>query len=202
MLPDLFEVLRNHFTTHGYWTLAITLLLENAGIPLPGETMLLFASFLAFEHRELNLGLIILVATAACALGDNLGYWIGFHGGRPLLDRYQKFFRVSDDQIVRGEKMFERFGPVTVFFARFVFGMRVIAGPLAGVLRMQWRRFVLFNFLGATVWVTVISCVGYFFGRHWHRLLRIVGRANAVVFVVAALVVWFLWRRYRRGSPR
>lgn len=202
MLPDLFEVLRNHFTTHGYWTLAITLLLENAGIPLPGETMLLFASFLAFEHRELNLGLIILVATAACALGDNLGYWIGFHGGRPLLDRYQKFFRVSDDQIVRGEKMFERFGPVTVFFARFVFGMRVIAGPLAGVLRMQWRRFVLFNFLGATVWVTVISCVGYFFGRHWHRLLRIVGRANAVVFVVAVLVVWFLWRRYRRGSPR
>lgn len=202
MLPDLFEVLRNHFTTHGYWTLAITLLLENAGIPLPGETMLLFASFLAFEHRELNLGLIILVATAACALGDNLGYWIGFHGGRPLLDRYQKFFRVSDDQIVRGEKMFERFGPVTVFFARFVFGMRVIAGPLAGVLRMQWRRFVLFNFLGATVWVTVISCVGYFFGRHWHRLLRIVGRANAVVFVVAVLVVWFLWRRYRRGNPR
>ncbi|HEX8893492.1 MAG TPA: DedA family protein [Terriglobales bacterium] len=202
MLPDLFEVLRNHFTTHGYWTLAITLLLENAGIPLPGETMLLFASFLAFEHRELNLGLIILVATAACTLGDNLGYWIGFHGGRPLLDRYQKFFRVSDDQIVRGEKMFERFGPVTVFFARFVFGMRVIAGPLAGVLRMQWRRFVLFNFLGATVWVTVISCVGYFFGRHWHRLLRIVGRANAVVFVVAVLVVWFLWRRYRRGNPR
>ena len=202
MLPDLFEVLRNHFTTHGYWTLAITLLLENAGIPLPGETMLLFASFLAFEHRELNLGLIILVATAACTLGDNLGYWIGFHGGSPLLDRYQKFFRVSDDQIVRGEKMFERFGPVTVFFARFVFGMRVIAGPLAGVLRMQWRRFVLFNFLGATFWVTVISCIGYFFGRHWHRLLRIVGRANAVVFVVAVLVVWFLWRRYRRGNPR
>jgi len=202
MLPDLFEVLRNHFTTHGYWTLAITLLLENAGIPLPGETMLLFASFLAFQHHELNLGLIILVATAACTLGDNLGYWIGFHGGRPLLRRYQKFFPISDDEIARGETMFQRFGPVTVFFARFVFGMRVIAGPLAGVLRMWWRRFVLFNFLGAAVWVIVISCVGYFFGRHWHRLLRIVGRANVVVFVVAVLVVWFLWRRYRRGNPR
>ena len=61
LLPDLFEVLRNYFTNHGYWTLAITLLLENAGIPLPGETMLLFASFLAFQHHELNLGLIILV---------------------------------------------------------------------------------------------------------------------------------------------
>jgi membrane protein DedA with SNARE-associated domain len=89
-----------------------------------------------------------------------------------------------------------------VFFARFVFGMRVIAGPLAGVLRMQWRRFVLFNFLGAALWVTVISSVGYLFGQHWHRLLRVVGRANAVVFVVAVLVVAYTWMRYRSGSSR
>lgn len=201
MLPGLFEVLREHFTNHGYWTLAITLLLENAGVPLPGETILLFASFLAFQQHELNLGLIVLVGTLACTLGDNLGYWIGYHGGRPLLHHYQKFFRMSDQRIERGEKLFERFGPVTVFFARFVFGMRVIAGPLAGVLRMQWRRFVLFNFLGAALWVTVISSVGYFFGQHWHRLLRIVGDANAVVFVAAVLIVAYLWRRYRkRGS--
>jgi membrane protein DedA with SNARE-associated domain len=197
MLPDLFEVLRNHFTTHGYWTLAVTLLLENAGIPLPGETMLLFASFLAYQHHELNLALIILVGTAACTLGDNLGYWVGFHGGRPLLHRYQKVFRVSDEKIARGEKLFESFGAAAVFFARFVFGMRVIAGPLAGVLLMRWRRFVLYNFLGAAVWVTVIASVGYLFGQHWHRLLRIVGRANAIVFVLAVAIMIFLWRRYR-----
>jgi membrane protein DedA with SNARE-associated domain len=202
MLPDLFEVLRSHFTSHGYRTLAITLMLENAGIPLPGETVLLFASFLAFQHHELKLSLIILVATAACILGDNLGYWIGHHGGRPLLHRYQSVFRVSDEKIAQGEKLFERFGPATVFFARFVFGMRVIAGPLAGVLRMPWRRFVLFNILGAALWVTVISCVGYFFGQHWHRLLQIVGRANVVVFVVAAAVALFAWRRYRGSSKR
>jgi membrane protein DedA with SNARE-associated domain len=202
LLPDLFEALRDHFTNHGYWTLAITLLLENAGIPLPGETMLLFASFLAFQHHELNLGLIILVATLACTLGDNLGYWIGFHGGRPLLHRYQKVFRVSDEKIERGEKLFEKFGSITVFFARFVFGMRVIAGPLAGVLRMPWRRFVMFNFLSAAVWVTVISCVGYFFGQHWERLLKIVGQANVAVFVIAALAVAYLWRRYRGSAAR
>jgi len=202
LLPDLFEALREHFTNHGYWTLAITLLLENAGIPLPGETMLLFASFLAFQHHELSLGLIILVGTLACTLGDNLGYWIGHHGGRPLLHRYQRVFRITDEKIARGEKLFERFGPTTIFFARFVFGMRVIAGPLAGVLRMPWRRFVLFNFLGAAVWVTVISCVGYFFGRHWQRLLQIVGRANLVVFVVALAVAWLLWRRYREREQK
>jgi len=197
MLPDLFEVLRAHFTTHGYWTLAIALLLENAGVPLPGETVLLFASFLAFQNHELNLGLIILVATAACALGDNLGYWIGYHGGRPLLHRYQRLFRISDEKIARGERIFDRFGPATVFVARFVFGMRIIAGPLAGVLRMRWRRFLLFNVLGAATWVTVISCVGYFFGRHWQRLLSMVGRANAVIFVIAVVIVWAAWKRYR-----
>jgi len=200
MLPHLFEVLRNYFHTHGYWTLAVTLLLENAGIPLPGETMLLLASFLASQEHQLHLALIIIVAVAACTLGDNLGYWIGFHGGRPLLHRYQRFFRVSDEKIARGEKLFHRFGPATVFFARFVFGMRVIAGPLAGVLRMHWRTFVLFNFLGAALWVTVISCAGYFFGQHWQSLVRLVGRANLLIFVIALVVAVYRWRQYRNRS--
>jgi membrane-associated protein len=200
MPHQLYSLLHDFFTTHGYWALALTLLLENAGVPLPGETMLLFASFLAFEQDGLNLGAIIVVGTAACTLGDNLGYWIGNRGGRPFLHRYQKVFRISDDRIARGEKLFERFGSTTVFFARFVFGMRILAGPLAGVLRMPWRRFVLFNFLGATAWVTVISLAGYFFGQHWQRLLQIVSRVNALVFAVAVVVVLLLWWRYRKKS--
>ncbi len=200
MLEQLYGFLHDFFITHGYWALALTLLLENAGIPLPGETMLLFASFLAFEHEGLSLGAIIAVGTAACTLGDNLGYWVGNRGGRPLLHRYQKVFRISDHRIARGEKLFERFGATTVFFARFVFGMRVLAGPLAGVLRMPWRRFVLFNFLGAAVWVTAISCLGYFFGQNRDRLLRIVSQINAVGFAVAVVLVFLVWWRYRKKS--
>jgi len=200
MLEKLFGLLQEFFTTHGYWALAVTLLLENAGVPLPGETTLLFASFLAYEHEGLKLGLIIVVGIAACTLGDNLGYWIGNRGGRPLLHRYQRVFRISDERIARGERLFERFGPATVFIARFVFGMRILAGPLAGLLRMPWRSFVLFNFLGAAVWVTVVSLVGYFFGKHWQRLLEMVGRVNAAVFVAAVVVVLLLWWRYRRES--
>jgi membrane-associated protein len=200
MPAQLYGYLHDFFTTHGYWALALTLLLENAGVPLPGETMLLFAGFLAFEQDGLSLGLIILIATIACTLGDNLGYWIGNRGGRPLLHRYQKTFRISDERILRGEKLFERFGPATVFFARFIFGMRILAGPLAGVLRMPWRRFVLFNFLGAVIWVTVVSCAGYFFGQHWQRLLQIVGRMNAAVFAVAVVLLLLLWWRQRKSN--
>ncbi len=194
----IFEILRAHFEHHGYWTVALALLLENAGVPVPGETILLFASFLAFSERQLHLGFIILVGTLACTLGDNLGYAIGHHGGRPLLERWKHLFRVKQHHVERGERLFERFGPATIFFARFVFGMRIIAGPLAGVLRMPWKEFALFNFLGAATWVTVISCVGYLFGRHWGALIRAMRNVNIGVLGLLALIVLYLWWRHRK----
>lgn len=198
MFPDLFEAVRSHFTSHGYWTLSLALLLENAGIPVPGETVLLFASFLAHEHQELDLRLIILVGTIACTLGDNLGYWIGRRGGRVLLERHQRFFHISDRTLQRGEKLFADYGAITILFARFVFGMRVIAGPLAGVLRMEWRRFAIFNFIGAAVWVATVSSAGYLLGQHWDTLLDIVARVNIGVIIGFAVLVFFIWWRKRR----
>src|SRR5208337_3078543 len=168
------------------------------GIPVPGESALLLASFLAYSEQQLHLGWIIVVATCAATLGDNLGYAIGHYGGRPLLDRYQSVFRISPATLQRGEQMFARYGAATIFFARFIFGMRVFAGPLAGVLRMRWRAFVVFNFLGAAVWVTVIASAGYLFGQHWRRLARVVQRFDIAILIVAVAVILFLWWRYRR----
>jgi membrane protein DedA with SNARE-associated domain len=199
----IFELLRDFFHDYGYWTVAIALLLENAGIPVPGETILLFASFLAYSERELHLPIIIIVATAACTIGDNLGYLIGRRGGRRLLARYQHIFRIRDKTIARGERLFARYGSLTIFFARFVFGMRIIAGPLAGVLHMEWKRFVLFNFLGAVVWVTVITVVGYFFGSQWDALLRVMHRINlGIAAAVGVVALLFWWRHRRRRQSR
>ena len=203
MAHSILDLLRNAVVLYGYWAVAIVLLLENAGIPVPGETVLLLASFLAYSQHELHLSWIIVVATIAATLGDNLGFVIGYYGGRPLLARYQAFFRVQDRTLVRGEKLFARFGAVTIFFARFVFGMRIIAGPLAGVLRMPWRKFVIFNFLGAALWVTVISSAGYLFGQHWGRLERGLKRfdvAVAIVVLMAVAVWWWRNRRERTGA--
>src|SRR5437764_2896214 len=103
MSDYLFELFRNFFYHYGYWAVALALLLENAGIPVPGETILLFASFLAHSEHHLNLPLIILVGTIAATLGDNVGYWIGRRGGRALLRRYQHIFRIRDRHIQKGE---------------------------------------------------------------------------------------------------
>ena len=202
MSDYLFEIFRHFFQRYGYWAVGTALLLENAGIPVPGETILLFASFLAFSEGRLHLPVIIVVATIAATLGDNLGYFIGNHGGRPLLERYSKFFRIRPETIARAQELFRRRGALTVFVARFIFGMRVIAGPLAGVLRMPWKRFVLFNFLGAACWVTVISCTGYFFGSQWERLLRIVKNANIAVLVLVAAMILVHWLRQRRATRK
>jgi len=198
MTQSILDLLRNAVVQYGYWAVGGALLLENAGIPVPGETILLLASFLAFSEKELQLSWIILVATIAATLGDNLGFALGHYGGRPVVERYQRFFRVQQSTLERGESLFARYGAVTVFFARFVFGMRIIAGPMAGVLRMPWKKFLFFNFLGAAVWVAVISSVGYLFGQHWNRLEHVVKQFDLVVVALVAVGAALLWLRNRR----
>jgi len=191
---------RTFVADYGYWAVALMLLCENSGLPVPGETTLLVASFFAYSEHKLHLGWIIVVATCAATVGDNLGFAIGFYGGRPLLERYQRLFRIRQQFFERGEALFARYGAATIFFARFVFGMRVIAGPLAGVLRMRWRTFTIYNFLGALVWVSCIAAAGYVFGQHWRALVRAVTRINVAIVVVVIAIVFYLWWRQRHSA--
>jgi len=202
MTHPILELLRHAVVEYGYWAVGAALLLENAGIPVPGETILLLASFLAYSQHEMRLSWIVVVGTIAAALGDNLGFALGYYGGRALFFRYQSMFRIRPTTLERGENLFARYGSATVFFARFVFGMRIIAGPMAGVLRMPWRSFLVFNFLGAALWVSAISGAGYLFGQHWERLQRDVKRFDLAVVIVVVLVAVLVWWRGRRENGR
>ena len=205
MHSAIFQWLREFVAAYGYWAVALALLCESAGIPVPGEITLLLASFLAYSEYRLQLGWIIVVASGAGTLGGYLGYAVGHYGGRPLLGRYQSALRIPPATLKRGEEMFADYGAAAIFFARFVFGMRVFAGPLAGVLRMRWRTFALFNFLGATVWAACIAGAGYLFGQHWRHLVRVMQRFNIAVLIVVGVVILYLWWKYRRqrmaGNP-
>jgi membrane protein DedA with SNARE-associated domain len=201
MTHSILDLLRSAVVHYGYWAVGLALLIENAGIPVPGETILLIASFLAYSEHDLHLSWIIVVATIAATIGDNLGFALGYYGGRPLFERYRTFFRIRETTLNRGENLFARYGAATVFFARFVFGMRIIAGPMAGVLRMPWRKFLVFNFLGAAVWVCVISSAGYLFGQHWGRLEHYIKRFDLMVAIVVVLaIVWIWWRNRRKPA--
>lgn len=198
---SILEFLRNAVVQYGYWAVGAALLAENAGVPVPGETILLLASFLSYSQHTLRFFWIVAIATIAATIGDNLGFALGYHGGRPLLARYQSLFKIPVRTLQRGEDLFARYGAVTIFFARFIFGLRIIAGPLAGVLRMPWRKFLAFNFLGAVLWVTVVASVGYLFGQHWERLQRDMKRVDisiAVILLVGA--AWLWWRARQRNQ--
>jgi len=182
----------------GYWAILVGLLGENAGIPLPGETVLIFASFLAYRHEHLQLQWVIIVGIAAATMGDNIGYYIGRRGGRPLLERWKWFFRVDEADIRAGEEFLNRRGSLAIFFARFIAGMRIVAGPLAGVLRMEWKRFLLANAAGAVIWVTTISLVGYIFGSQFERVTAFFDRDGLALLAVALAGGWWLWKRRKR----
>lgn len=200
MAQHVLDLLREFLTDYGYWAVALTLLLENAGLPVPGETMLLLASFTAFSQHRLRLPYIIGVGILAATAGDNIGFAVGHYGGRPLLARYVRTFRIHPRVIRTSERLFQKYGAATVFLARFIAGLRVVAGPLAGVLRMPWKRFALYNFLGATVWVTAISGVGYLFGQHWQAIVDILKRLDVLLAGIAVAVIVLLWRKFARNA--
>ena len=201
MPHHLLHLLGAYLARYGYWAVAVALLLENAGLPLPGETILLLASFFAYSQHNLRLSYIIVVGVCAATIGDNLGFLIGHYGGRTLLRHYGKTLRIREATIRRGEELFARYGAATIFVARVIAGMRVIAGPLAGVLRMDWRKFVIFNFLGAALWVSVIASVGYLFGRHWYTLFHIIKTLNILLLIAVVIILLFWWKR-KGGEQR
>src|SRR2546430_3397170 len=203
MGEHILTILVDFFQKYGYWTILGGLLLENAGIPVPGETILLYGSFLASSKHTLKLPYIVIVAIIAAVCGDNIGYAIGRFGGRPLLDRYKQLFRISDETIRKVEALIAKHGAKTIFTARFIAGLRVIAGPLAGVLRMHWSRFMTFNFLGGVAWVMTIATVGYVFGNRLAWVLRVMGKVNLAILVIVFIAagIWFLHRQRRVRKP-
>lgn len=188
---------------YGYWGLGIGVLLESAGLPIPGETALLVAAFAAAQGG-LSLPMVIVVAAVAGVLGDNLGYAAGRRLGRPWLDRYGRWVLLTPGRLERADRFFERFGAWAVVLARFVAGVRVVMALSAGMARMRWRRFVVHNVLGAALWATVIGVLGYAFGRGW-RLTHRLGPVGDVVLAIVPLVLaslWLVWYVRNRAFPR
>ena len=198
VMHPLLERLSYFFAHYGYWTILIGLLLESAGVPLPGETILITAAILARTQHELNIVMVCVVAVIAATLGDNLGFALGRYAGRPLIQRYRHIFHIEQKTVEKGEELFRRRGAMAVFLARFVAGLRILAGPLAGTLRMDWRKFVFFNALGAIAWVGAIGSAGYFFGEAISGVLQRAGLAVGVAVVTMGAIWW--WREKRKAS--
>ncbi|HYX53903.1 MAG TPA: DedA family protein [Candidatus Limnocylindrales bacterium] len=190
------------FSRYGYWTVFVGVMVESMGVPLPGETILILASVLAATSGKLNILHVAVVAVIAAIAGDNIGYLAGKSGGRPLLRRYGHLFHIGAETLAHGEEKLRRYGPITVFIGRFIAGLRMLIGPLAGVLRMPWKRFFIFNALGAIAWVAVVAAAAYLLGPAIEPLLRKAGWILIATIVVAAGACWWRGRRQEDAQDR
>lgn len=188
------------FGRFGYVALFFGVFLENVGVPVPGETVLLAAGFLAREH-VLRLAIVIPCAIVAAISGDNLGYFIGRRGGRGFVERYGKYVAFSPKRLDAVDAFYRKHGAPTIFFARFITGLRVVAAIFAGITRIPWTTFVLYNASGAVVWATTMALLGFAFGHSFHMLERWVGRTGIIIAiaVICAAVAFLLFRRRSRS---
>ena len=181
----------------GYPALALLVVLESSGIPLPGETALITAAVLASQHR-LQIALVIAVAAAAAIVGDNLGYLIGRQGGRWLLLRPGPFARHRARVLEVGEPFFARHGSKAVFVGRWILGLRTWASWLAGANHMPWRSFSLWNAAGGISWATTIGLIAYYAGHSAAGTIALFGVAGLTSTLALPGVLLARRRRRRR----
>jgi len=187
---------------YGYLVILFGVMLESTGVPLPGETILL-ASGVLVQQGHLDLGDAIVFGILGAVIGDQIGYWAGREGGRPFVLRWGRYVLITSERLARAEAFFERHGGKAVFLARFFSGFRVFGALVAGISRMRWGTFILYNALGGAVWATAVVLVGYFLGSSLGLVQRWLGRATLVLVAMLALVVAFYlayrWAAHNRG---
>jgi membrane protein DedA with SNARE-associated domain len=181
----------------GLWLLFLFVMLESAGIPLPGETALIAAAILA-ERGHYAIWEVIAIAAAAAIIGDNGGYWVGRIWGRKLLTRWKRLERFSERVLPPAEKFFQAHGGKTVFIGRFVAILRFTAAWLAGVTRMEWWRFLLWNAAGGICWATGVGLLAFYGGKAAADAFDRYGLIGAGAIVVAVLLLLLgihIWRK-------
>ncbi|MEV5802475.1 DedA family protein [Streptomyces collinus] len=186
---------------YGYWAVGAVILVEDFGVPAPGETILLAAGVFAGAGR-LNIYAVAAVAFVAAVLGDNIGYLIGRSGGRAFVHRWGRYVFLTSKRFQAAEEFFGRHGGKIVTVARFVEGLRQANGIIAGTSGMAWRRFLLFNALGAALWVGLWATLSYLVGSHITTVYDEISRYQVYVLVAlgvlfAAFVTRHVVRRHR-----
>ena len=184
---DLAHHLHGAIATYGYLAIFVIVGMESAGIPMPGETVLVTAAILAGEGTLRIYG-VIGAAAAGAIVGDNCGYWVGREFGFPLVYRYGRYVRLDERRLKLGQYLFLKHGGKIVFFGRFVAVLRAFAAFLAGVNRFNWEEFFLYNAAGGIVWASIFGFGGFWLGRAFEHYARPVGVAALIAAVIGSVL--------------
>lgn len=183
----------------GYWAVFGLVILGNIGFPVPEEGILVFAGYLVWAGK-FRLFHVLVVGVAAAVIGDNLGYWFGRHYGQAAIRRFGHKIFITETRFDKARQFVDRYGSYGVFVARFIPGLRFMAGPVAGSTGLPFLRFFSVNFLGGLIYVPLSVGAGYFLGKSLGAALRqiegMIGNVEylALILLVFAAVVIIFWR--------
>jgi membrane protein DedA with SNARE-associated domain len=201
-LPGFLEALSSPLQHFGVWAIALLILVEDFGIPVPGETILIAGAVYAGAGR-LNVVAVAVAAFIAAIIGDNIGFAIGHFGGRALALRWGKYVFLTEERLNKAEAFFDRRGAIVITFARFVEGLRQANGIIAGITGMHWLRFLIFNAIGAALWVGTWVSLGYLAGDHITTIYHYITLYSYYVLIaLAVLVAGYIALRLRRRRRR
>jgi membrane protein DedA with SNARE-associated domain len=189
----------------GYLAVAGMIGVESFGVPAPGQTIMVAAAIYAGAGR-LNIVAVAAIAFLAAVLGDNVGYWIGARGGRKAVLRWGRYVFLTPERLARAEAFFARRGGRIVVIARFIDGLRQFNGVIAGITAMPWRTFLLYNAIGAALWVGWWTSVAYVLGTHLVEIIEHAHRykwwAIAVITLAVVAYVTLHLRHIKRRRAR
>jgi membrane protein DedA with SNARE-associated domain len=187
----------------GYLGIALLMGIESACIPLPSEIIMPFSGYLVYTGRFQ----LLWVATAGaigCNLGSAVAYWVGAHGGRPMVERFGKYVLLSRHDLERTTHFFLKYGSITVFLARLLPVVRTFIALPAGIAKMPLLRFHIYTFLGSWPWCFVLAYVGMRLGRSWEtdpRFKEVFHRFHlGVEAVLLVAIVWFVWSHWKQRT--
>ncbi len=184
----------------GYLGIALLMGIESACVPLPSEIIMPFSGYLVYTGR-FELFWVATAGAIGCNLGSALAYWVGAHGGRPLVERFGKYVLLSRRDLDRTTHFFQKYGSITVFLARLLPVVRTFIALPAGIARMPLGRFHIYTFLGSWPWCFALAYVGMRLGRSWEtdpRFKEVFHRFHlGVEAVLLAAIVWFVWSHWK-----
>lgn len=188
-VPFLIDSLIGLIPLYGLWIIFGVVALESAGVPLPGETILVGAALLASSTDRIDIVPVVVAAALGAIVGDSVGYFVGRRFGLPMLQKYGRYVHLNQDRLLIGRYLFFQYGSVIVFFGRFVAVLRMFAALLAGANNMPWGRFLFFNASGGVCWASSFGFGAYAVGTAIYKISGALSLVSFLLFIATGLVL-------------
>jgi membrane protein DedA with SNARE-associated domain len=195
MFTWLFELITSFINYGGYSVILLLMILESMIFPIPSEAVMPFAGFLISQGNLLWLGVIIF-SSLGSIIGSIISYYIGLYGGRNFIEKYGKYFLLNKKHLEWTEKWFTKNGSLTIFISRFIPIIRHLISVPAGIGRMNIKLFLLFTFLGATIWNTLLVYIGFLLNKNWNLINAYSKQIDiCIIILIIIFIVWFIYRK-------